>query len=119
MDSNDESESHRNAEPGTWTFLVQRGDYRQKQEALEEPVSTLSSMEDNRLVSWLSLATMLMGLASLGTWGNQNEHKGGLVDSELGVGWALNTSRAAPLSVSPILQCHYHPCLKTRTLWYI
>lgn len=61
-------ESHRNAELGTWTFLVQTGLQTKARDA-GGSVSTLSSMEDSRLVSWLSLATMLMGLASLGTWG--------------------------------------------------
>lgn len=32
------------------------------------PPGTLSSIEDSRLVSWLSLVTMLIALASPGTW---------------------------------------------------
>lgn len=49
-----------------WAFAEQGGD----KEKLQEPPapSTLSSIEDSRLVSWLSLVTMLRALASPGTW---------------------------------------------------
>lgn len=41
---------------------------RRSPEKLQDPPHTLSSIEDSRLVSWLSLVTMLLGLASPDTW---------------------------------------------------
>lgn len=66
-------------------FSEQRGDQRDAKRSCRNPPSpsTLSSIEDSRLVSWLSLVTMLIGLASPGTWEMWKQAKKDTVTEDL------------------------------------
>lgn len=90
-------------------FSEQRGDQRDaKRSCRTPPPSTLSSIEDSRLVSWLSLVTMLIGLASPGTWEMRKQAKKDTVTEDLSLrGVTLSTFQASshfiPLTTPGVL----------------